>query len=140
MSCGPALMSRTTSIWSERLEDAGCRVIYGFSDYKIHSKVCLITLKGKSGIQYVTQIGTGNFKTRRPQRPVHRPLPHHRGSRASAWMQEFFSRKHGWGKSGGAATTTSWSPPQHLEADHPPAHQGKRDRPRATTAASSSRR
>ena len=47
--------------WSERLEDAGCRVIYGFSDYKIHSKVCLITLKGKSGIQYVTQIGTGNY-------------------------------------------------------------------------------
>ena len=47
--------------WSERLEDAGCRVIYGFSDYKIHSKVCLFTLKGKSGIQYVTQIGTGNY-------------------------------------------------------------------------------
>ena len=47
--------------WSERLEDAGCRVIYGFSDYKIHSKVCLITLIGKSGIQYVTQIGTGNY-------------------------------------------------------------------------------
>ena len=47
--------------WSERLEDAGCRVIYGFSDYKIHSKVCLITLKGKSCIQYVTQIGTGNY-------------------------------------------------------------------------------
>ena len=47
--------------WSERLEDAGCRMIYGFSDYKIHSKVCLITLKGKSGIQYVTQIGTGNY-------------------------------------------------------------------------------
>ena len=47
--------------WSERLQDAGCRVIYGFSDYKIHSKVCLITLKGKSGIQYVTQIGTGNY-------------------------------------------------------------------------------
>ncbi len=47
--------------WSERLEDAGCRVIYGFSDYKIHSKVCLITLKGKSGIQYITQIGTGNY-------------------------------------------------------------------------------
>ena len=47
--------------WSERLEDAGCRVIYGFSDYKIHSKVCLITLKGKAGIQYVTQIGTGNY-------------------------------------------------------------------------------
>ena len=52
---------QNTIDWSERLEDAGCRVIYGFSDYKIHSKVCLITLKGKSGIQYVTQIGTGNY-------------------------------------------------------------------------------
>ena len=52
---------QTNIDWSERLEDAGCRVIYGFSDYKIHSKVCLITLKGKSGIQYVTQIGTGNY-------------------------------------------------------------------------------
>ena len=47
--------------WSERLEDAGCRVIYGFETYKVHSKVCLITLRGKNGLQYVTQIGTGNY-------------------------------------------------------------------------------
>lgn len=47
--------------WSERLEEAGCRIIYGFDDYKVHSKVCLITLRGKNGIQYITQIGTGNY-------------------------------------------------------------------------------
>ena len=40
--------------WSERLEDAGCRVIYGFENYKVHSKICLITCK-------TTQIGTGNY-------------------------------------------------------------------------------
>ena len=33
--------------WSERLEDAGCNVFYGFESYKIHSKICLITRKEK---------------------------------------------------------------------------------------------
>lgn len=47
--------------WSERLEDAGCRVIYGFEGYKVHSKVCLITYKYRNEIQYITQIGTGNY-------------------------------------------------------------------------------
>ncbi len=47
--------------WSEKLEDAGCKVIYGFDKYKVHSKVCLITLKSKNEIQYITQIGTGNY-------------------------------------------------------------------------------
>lgn len=47
--------------WSERLETAGCRVIYGFDAYKVHSKVCLITMRGKNGLQYITQIGTGNY-------------------------------------------------------------------------------
>ncbi len=47
--------------WSERLEDAGCRVIYGFEDYKVHSKICLITYRSRSEIQYITQIGTGNY-------------------------------------------------------------------------------
>lgn len=47
--------------WSERLEDAGCKLIYGFEDYKVHSKVCLITRQDKSGIKYITQIGTGNY-------------------------------------------------------------------------------
>ena len=47
--------------WSETLEDAGCKVIYGIEDYKVHSKICLITRKEKGRIQLVTQIGTGNY-------------------------------------------------------------------------------
>ncbi|MEA4893176.1 MAG: polyphosphate kinase 1 [Peptococcaceae bacterium] len=47
--------------WSERLEEAGCRVIYGFEDYKVHSKICLITVQNKGEVQYITQIGTGNY-------------------------------------------------------------------------------
>ena len=47
--------------WSERMEEAGCRVIYGVEGYKVHSKVCLITYRNRNEIQYITQIGTGNY-------------------------------------------------------------------------------
>ncbi len=47
--------------WAQRLEEAGCNVIYGFDGYKVHSKICLITRKDRSRIQYITQIGTGNY-------------------------------------------------------------------------------
>ena len=47
--------------WSERLEAAGCRIIYGFEGYKVHSKICLITYRNRNDIQYITQIGTGNY-------------------------------------------------------------------------------
>lgn len=53
--------------WSERLEEAGCRVVYGFEQYKVHSKICLITyrdrsdVKNRNAIRYITQIGTGNY-------------------------------------------------------------------------------
>ena len=47
--------------WSRRLEDAGCHVIYGIDNLKVHSKLCLITRKSKKGIEYITQIGTGNY-------------------------------------------------------------------------------
>ncbi|SHI21034.1 polyphosphate kinase [Sporobacter termitidis DSM 10068] len=47
--------------WAERLEEAGCKVIYGFMGYKVHSKVCLITRHDKGRLQYITQIGTGNY-------------------------------------------------------------------------------
>ena len=47
--------------WSERLEEAGCRVIYGFEGYKVHSKICQITYRNRSEINYITQIGTGNY-------------------------------------------------------------------------------
>ncbi|MCH5285833.1 MAG: polyphosphate kinase 1 [Christensenellaceae bacterium] len=48
-------------VWSRRLERAGCHVIYGVEKLKVHSKLCLITRKTEEGIQYITQIGTGNY-------------------------------------------------------------------------------
>ncbi|MBR6569867.1 MAG: polyphosphate kinase 1 [Clostridia bacterium] len=47
--------------WSRRLERAGCHVIYGIERLKVHSKLCLITRKTQEGVQYITQIGTGNY-------------------------------------------------------------------------------
>jgi polyphosphate kinase len=47
--------------WAHRLEEAGCRVIYGLAGYKVHSKVCLITRKHFGKIQHITHIGTGNY-------------------------------------------------------------------------------
>ena len=47
--------------WSKLLEDAGCQVIYGLEDFKCHSKICLITLREKNKLNYITQIGTGNY-------------------------------------------------------------------------------
>lgn len=47
--------------WSERLEEAGCRVLYGFEGYKVHSKICLITYRNRNNIEYITQVGTGNY-------------------------------------------------------------------------------
>lgn len=46
---------------AERLEEAGCAVIYGFEDYKVHSKLMQITLRTKPGIKTITQVGTGNY-------------------------------------------------------------------------------
>lgn len=46
---------------AEALEEAGCTVLYGFEDYKVHSKICLITMKTKKEIRTITQIGTGNY-------------------------------------------------------------------------------
>lgn len=47
--------------WSERLEEAGCKVIYGFEDHKVHSKICLITCRDRNGLHHITQVGTGNY-------------------------------------------------------------------------------
>ena len=47
--------------YSRKLEEAGCRVIYGLNGYKVHSKLCLISRKTEQGVSYVTQIGTGNY-------------------------------------------------------------------------------
>ncbi len=47
--------------WAQRLEEAGCRVIYGLDGFKVHSKICLITRKVAGKILTITQIGTGNY-------------------------------------------------------------------------------
>ena len=47
--------------WAQRLEEAGCTILYGFEQYKVHSKICLITRRERGHIQYITQIGTGNY-------------------------------------------------------------------------------
>ena len=47
--------------WSRRLEDAGCRIIYGIDHIKVHSKLCQITYKKDGEIRHITQIGTGNY-------------------------------------------------------------------------------
>ena len=47
--------------YSRKLEEAGCRVIYGLNGFKVHSKLCLITRKTEKGLEYITQIGTGNY-------------------------------------------------------------------------------
>ena len=46
---------------SHELENSGCRVIYGLDKCKVHSKLCLITRKNGDGVEYITQIGTGNY-------------------------------------------------------------------------------
>lgn len=47
--------------YSRKLEEAGCRVIYGLNGFKVHSKLCLITRKTGDGLAYITQVGTGNY-------------------------------------------------------------------------------
>ena len=47
--------------WSKRLQEAGCTVIYGPHNFKVHSKLLLITIKIGNTVEYITQIGTGNY-------------------------------------------------------------------------------
>lgn len=47
--------------WAESLEESGCRVMYGFDDYKVHSKITCITRMSEGSLQTITQVGTGNF-------------------------------------------------------------------------------
>ncbi|PIE98315.1 MAG: polyphosphate kinase 1 [Treponema sp.] len=47
--------------YSEILYDSGCNIIYGFEQFKTHSKLCLITYKDKLEVKFITQIGTGNY-------------------------------------------------------------------------------
>ena len=47
--------------WAERLEDAGCTVIYGSEGFKCHSKICQVTYHDQTGVRRITCLGTGNF-------------------------------------------------------------------------------
>ncbi len=47
--------------WSRVLEQAGCRVIYGLDGLKVHSKLLLITRVHDGQVEYITQVGTGNY-------------------------------------------------------------------------------
>jgi len=47
--------------WSGRLQDSGCRVLYGLEGYKLHSKIFTITLRTPDGLKSITHIGTGNY-------------------------------------------------------------------------------
>lgn len=46
---------------SQRLEESGCRIIYGYEQYKTHAKICLVTRSNHGKIEYYTQTGTGNY-------------------------------------------------------------------------------
>ena len=43
------------------MEQAGCKIIYGLDQYKVHSKLCLITRQVNGEVSYITQVGTGNY-------------------------------------------------------------------------------
>lgn len=47
--------------WSKSLEEAGCNILYGPENLKVHSKLLLITRKVGSDVKYITQVGTGNY-------------------------------------------------------------------------------
>lgn len=50
--------------WVESLKEAGCHILYGFDNYKVHAKVCLITSHHEGKLDYITYIGTGNFNAK----------------------------------------------------------------------------
>ena len=47
--------------WAKVLEKAGCHVIYGIPNLKIHSKICLVIRKENDKLKYYTHLGTGNY-------------------------------------------------------------------------------
>ena len=66
--------------FASKLQEAGCTIIYGMENYKVHSKIISIVLKEGEEIRYITHLGTGNYKRVHLQ-AVHRPQLHHGGHR-----------------------------------------------------------
>ncbi len=47
--------------FAEKLRDAGCNIIYGMGNYKVHSKIVSVVLKKEQELAYITHLGTGNY-------------------------------------------------------------------------------
>ena len=47
--------------WSKEFEKSGCTIMYGMANFKVHSKLCLITRNERGTLRRYTQIGTGNY-------------------------------------------------------------------------------
>lgn len=75
--------------WSQRFEQAGANVILRLHDFKVHSKICTIARHTENGIQYITQLGTGNYNEK-TSRHLHRLQLHHHRRRHRQGCREFF--------------------------------------------------
>ena len=47
--------------FASKLQEAGCTIIYGMENYKVHSKIISIVLKEGEELRYITHLGTGNY-------------------------------------------------------------------------------
>lgn len=47
--------------FAEKLREAGCTIIYGMENYKVHSKIISVVMQSDEGIRYITHLGTGNY-------------------------------------------------------------------------------
>lgn len=47
--------------WANKLEKAGCHVIYGLTGLKTHCKICLVVRRDDDGIRRYLHMGTGNY-------------------------------------------------------------------------------
>lgn len=47
--------------FANKLQEAGCTIIYGMDNYKVHSKIISIVLQDGGEISYITHLGTGNY-------------------------------------------------------------------------------
>ena len=50
--------------WSRRLEEEGVNVLYGIENYKVHSKICLVSRTEKEKLVYYACLSTGNYNER----------------------------------------------------------------------------